>query len=81
MNFSAAKSDADRRALVAVDLGAQSCRVSLLRWLPEGPQIQSLHRVPNAPVLREDHLRWNLSHLCTAADEGLRRCAGADAAR
>jgi rhamnulokinase len=23
----------DRRALVAVDLGAESCRVSLLRWV------------------------------------------------
>jgi rhamnulokinase len=68
-------SPADRRALVAVDLGAQSCRVSLLRWLPEGPDIQLVHRTPNAPVSNAGHLRWNLSALCAAADEGMRRCA------
>ena len=69
------KLPADRRAIVAVDLGAQSCRVSLLRWLPEGPGIQLVHRVANAPVESGGQLRWNLSLLCTAADEGMRRCA------
>lgn len=69
------KRPADQRAVVAVDLGAQSCRVSLLRWLPDGPHIQLVHRVPNAPVAREGHLRWNLPMLCDAADEGLRLCA------
>ena len=48
--FPAVKLPADRRAIVAVDLGAQSCRVSLLRWLPDGPRIQLVHRVANAPV-------------------------------
>lgn len=66
---------ADPRAVVAVDLGAQSCRVSLLRWLPDGPSIQLVHRVPNAPVAVAGHLHWNLSALCAAADEGLRQCA------
>ena len=66
---------ADRRAVIAVDLGAQSCRVSLLRWLPEGPSVQLVHRVANAPVARAGHLHWDLSLLCSAADEGLRRCA------
>ncbi len=65
----------DRRAIVAVDLGAQSCRVSLLRWLPEGPSLQLVHRVANAPMESGGHLRWNLSLLCSAADEGMRRCA------
>ena len=69
------KLPADRRAIVAVDLGAQSCRVSLLRWLPEGPGIQLVHRVVNAPVESDGQLRWNLSLLCTAADEGMRRSA------
>ncbi|HVG27419.1 MAG TPA: hypothetical protein VM865_07420 [Acidobacteriaceae bacterium] len=27
----------DRRALVAIDLGAESCRVSLLRWTGATP--------------------------------------------
>lgn len=66
---------ADQRAIVAVDLGAQSCRVSLLRWLPEGPNLQLVHRVANAPVASGNHLRWNLSLLCSAADEGMRRCS------
>ena len=69
------KVPADRRAIVAVDLGAQSCRVSLLRWLPEGPSLQLAHRAANAPVVSAGHLKWNLSLLCSAADEGLRRCA------
>jgi rhamnulokinase len=65
----------DRRAIVAVDLGAQSCRISLLRWLPDGPKVQLVHRIANAPVENNGHLRWNLALLCSAADEGLRRCA------
>jgi rhamnulokinase len=66
---------ADRRAIVAVDLGAQSCRVSLLRWLPDGPSIQLVHRIANAPLASGSHLHWDLSMLCSAADEGMRRCA------
>ena len=66
---------ADRHAVVAVDLGAQSCRVSLLRWRPEGPHIELVHRIPNAPVVRDGQLRWNLDAITAAADEGLRRCA------
>ena len=69
------KIPADRRAIVAVDLGAQSCRVSLLRWLSDGPSIQLVHRVANAPVVSGNHLHWDLSLLCAAADEGMRRCA------
>jgi rhamnulokinase len=69
------KTPADRRAIVAVDLGAQSCRVSLLRWLPDGPSLQLVHRVANAPVASGDRLHWDLSLLCSSADEGMRRCA------
>lgn len=65
----------DPRALVAVDLGAQSCRVSLLRWTAEGPHIDCVYRIPNAPRQRNGELRWDLSMLCAAAEEGLRRCA------
>lgn len=66
---------ADRRAVVAVDLGAQSCRVSLLRWLPDGPHTELVYRVPNAPITRDGEMRWDLSALTAAADEGLRQCA------
>ena len=69
------KLPSDRRAIVAVDLGAQSCRVSLLRWLPDGPGIQLMHRVANAPIENGGHLHWDLALLCSTADEGLRRSA------
>ena len=39
----------DRRALVAVDLGAESCRVSLLRWVEGKAAISLVHRFANAP--------------------------------
>ena len=68
-------SPADRRAVVAVDLGAQSCRVSLLRWFADGPSIELVHRVANAPVEQDGTLRWDLPMICAAADEGLRQCA------
>lgn len=69
------KTPADMRAVVAVDLGAQSCRFSLLRWTTDGPHIELVHRISNAPVLRDGDLRWDLAGICSAADEGLRRCA------
>jgi len=65
---------ADRRASVAVDLGAESCRVSLLRWMEGHPAISLVHRFQNAP--REaDGLRWDLAMIEAGLDEGLRRCA------
>ena len=39
----------DKRALIAVDLGAESCRVSLLRWLDGRPVIELVERFANAP--------------------------------
>lgn len=64
---------ADPRALVAVDLGAQSCRVSLLRWRGDGPQVELVHRIANGPIEQNGALRWDLTAICAAADEGLRR--------
>jgi rhamnulokinase len=64
----------DKRALVAVDLGAESCRVSLLRWNGEGPEITLVHRFPNGPV-EDDGLRWPLAAIESGIDEGVRRAA------
>ena len=44
----------DQRALIAVDLGAESCRVSLLRWRNGLPRIELVHRFANGPLRRED---------------------------
>ena len=51
-------SAAGRRARVAIDLGAESCRVSLLRWRDGIAQIELIHRIPNGPVHVDGSLRW-----------------------
>ena len=66
----------DTRALVAVDLGAESCRVSLLRWVKGGPAIELVHRFANAPVRDEaGTLRWPLEDILDGVDHGLKLCA------
>ncbi len=64
----------DKRALVAVDLGAESCRVSLLRWHDDAPEITLVHRFANGPVERGDGLHWPLRAIEDGVDEGLCRC-------
>jgi rhamnulokinase len=66
----------DTRALVAIDLGAESCRVSLLRWHEGKPHIQLVHRCPNHAEERSTGLHWNLQHILYELDLGLRECAG-----
>ena len=67
---------ADRRALAAIDLGAESCRVSLLRWHADKPLIELVHRFSNAATHDgQGCLRWDLSRILQGLDEGLRRCA------
>ena len=61
--------------LVAIDLGGESCRVSLLQWKGGAPQIELVHRFPNAPVQQGDSLYWNLSNILSQLEDGLRRCA------
>ena len=65
----------DRRALVAIDLGAESCRVSLLRWEGDSPRIEMLHRIANGPVQVGQHLRWPLDRILSGIEEGLRKAA------
>ncbi len=64
-----------RPSLVAIDLGAESCRVSLLTWRKGQPSIQLVHRFANAPVNDGNNLRWNLRRICDGVEEGLRACA------
>ncbi len=66
----------DKLAMVAVDLGAESCRVSLLRWSNGSPRITLVHRIANGPVARGEQLRWDLRAILAGVEEGLRRCAG-----
>ncbi|WP_419805258.1 rhamnulokinase [Terriglobus sp.] len=65
----------DTRALVAVDLGAESCRVSLLRWVDGAPRHMLVHRIANGPVERENGLHWPLEQIVSGMEEGLRKAA------
>ena len=65
----------DLRALVAVDLGAESCRVSLLRWQGAQPTVELVHRFPNNPREKDGGLRWDLQAILSGVEEGLRKCA------
>jgi len=66
---------ADTRASIAVDLGAESCRVSLLRWLDGKAAITLVHRFANAPREVNGGLHWDLTMIEAGLDEGLRKCA------
>lgn len=73
---STAQRGASRRASIAVDLGAESCRVSLLRWQGDTPSLTLVHRFPNGPVRAADgSLRWPLDTILREVDKGVRRCA------
>jgi rhamnulokinase len=62
-------------SLVAVDLGAESCRISFLRWLDGHPEILLVHRFANGPIEENGSLRWNLGKICDGIEFGLRACA------
>ncbi|MGC2635703.1 MAG: FGGY-family carbohydrate kinase [Acidobacteriaceae bacterium] len=64
-----------RPALVAIDLGAESCRVSLLQWHAHEPQIRMVHRFPNGPVVTHAGICWDLDGICRELVAGLRRSA------
>jgi rhamnulokinase len=62
-------------ALVAVDLGAESCRVSLLRWAGHEPHVQLVHRFANAPTQESGGLHWDIEQIYAGIAHGLRSCA------
>lgn len=64
-------------ARVAIDLGAESCRVSLLRWIDGEPTIEVIHRIPNGPVRRGNSLCWPLTRIFAGLEEGLHKAAAA----
>jgi rhamnulokinase len=68
-------SSARPRHVVAIDLGAESCRVSLLNWQPKGATLRIVHRFHNGPQERDGHLYWDLSYLREGLLEGLRLAA------
>ncbi len=67
----------DRRALVAIDLGAESCRVSLLQWSGGLPEIRLIHRNPNNQEKLGNHVYWPLDRILHGVEEGLHKAAAA----
>jgi rhamnulokinase len=66
----------DERASIAVDLGAESCRVSLFRLINGEPDLQLVHRFPNGPVRATDgSLRWPLQTILDGVEHGVRLAA------
>lgn len=65
------------RPRVAIDLGAESCRVSLLHWRAGRPSVELIHRIPNGPVHRGASLHWPLESILAGLEEGLRKAAQA----
>lgn len=62
-------------ARVAIDLGAESCRVSLLRWVNGIPAVEVIHRIPNGPRHHGESLCWSLTTILAGLEEGLRKAA------
>jgi rhamnulokinase len=62
-------------ANIAIDLGAESCRVSLLRWNTGQPVVEMVHRFLNSAVDDGKSLHWDLNKICTELETGLRKCA------
>lgn len=67
----------DGRARIAIDLGAESCRVSLLRWRNGYAEIELLHRIANGPVHRGHRLVWPIEDLVAGVMHGLAMAAEA----
>lgn len=65
------------RNIVAVDLGAESCRVSLVREHNGCGTSTVLHRFSNAPVERNGHLFWDIENIVLGVHRGLEACAEA----
>src|SRR6202021_602796 len=64
-------------ARIAIDLGAESCRVSLLRWIEGEPKIEVILRIPNGPVRQGRAMIWPLETLLAGIEEGLEKAAQA----
>ena len=67
----------ETRQVVAIDLGAQSCRLSLVSWRAGAARLQEIHRFKNSPVQRNGYLFWNLQHIRAQLHAGLKKCAAA----
>jgi rhamnulokinase len=59
------------RAVIAVDLGAESGRVVLGRFDGDRVMLEEIHRFPTPPRPHDGHLRWDLRRLWSQIQAGL----------
>ena len=60
---------------IAVDLGAESCRVSLASWHKARLTLQTIYRFPNAPIQIHQHLFWDIAAIQEGVLTGVVMCA------
>ncbi len=60
--------------IIAIDLGAESCRVSLLTRREVDIKLQTVYRFPNAPIPLEQHLYWDLATIQKGVIAGISKC-------
>lgn len=58
-------------AFIAVDLGAETVRVSQATVSPSGITIRELHRAPNRPLRLPDRVAWNITGIFDAVLDGI----------
>src|SRR5579872_2384097 len=63
------------RNLAAVDLGAGSGRVLLVRFDGQQLSLEEVHRFPNRPVMLRGHRFWNILGLWNDVLDGLEKAA------
>ena len=68
-------SGSKKPTLVAIDLGAESCRLSLLRWVDDQPEIRLVYRFANSARNEGNGLHWDIAAIVKGVEEGLLRCA------
>ena len=60
---------------IAIDLGAESCRVSLASRNKSRLTLRTVHRFPNAPIEFDRHLYWDMAAIEIGVLTGLQMCA------
>jgi rhamnulokinase len=75
VDLTSGSSTTTKPARIAIDLGAESCRVSLLRWHGDTPHIELIHRLSNGPIHDGDSLRWPFDRILAGLEHGLRLAA------
>lgn len=61
--------------VIAIDLGAESCRVSLATRSQDRISLNTAYRFPNAPLQIENHLYWDLERIRNGVIAGILKCA------